>query len=312
MARGRFGALNAPTDRSSNVRRIALVSPGHLGAELGAQLVARGFEVVSPLHDRSDRTRTLAAEAGIIDGGSLAAAIDGAPVVLSLVPPAEAMAVARDTAAALGASGSAPLYVDANSVSPHSIAVIESIITATGARFVDAAIIAPTPRTIATTRIYASGPALAEFVDLASDAGLVVQPLRSASGGASALKMAYSCLTKGFPALAVGSLVVAESAGLLDEFIAELEFSQPDLLGRIPAAVSRLPSASARWVGEADEIAQTFGDSGLPAGVFEGVADIYRIAAASDAGATGQGADDRAAIDQVYDVVRALTAELSG
>jgi hypothetical protein len=94
---------------------------------------------------------------------------------------------------------------------------------------VDAAIIAPTPRTIATTRIYASGPALAEFVDLASDGGR--RPaLGSASGGASALKMAYSCLTKGFPALAVGSLVVAQSRGLLDEFIAELEFSQPDLL----------------------------------------------------------------------------------
>ena len=288
------------------------MSPGHLGAELGAQLVASGFEVVSPLHDRSERTRGLAAEAGITDGGSLAAVIGVAPVVLSLVPPAEAMAVARDTAAALGASGSTPLYVDANSVSPRSIAAIESIVTAAGARFVDAAIIAPTPRTIATTRIYASGPALAEFVDLASDGGLTVHPLGSASGGASALKMAYSCLTKGFPALAVGSLVVAESAGLLDEFIAELEFSQPDLLGRIPAAVSRLPRASARWVGEADEIAQTFGDSGLPTGVFEGIADVYRIAAASEAGATGQQADDRAPIEQVYDVVRALAMELSG
>ena len=288
------------------------MSPGHLGAELGAQLVARGFEVVSPLHDRSERTRGLAAEAGITDGGSLAAVLDGAPVVLSLVPPAEAMAVARDTAAALGASGSTPLYVDANSVSPRSIAAIESIVTAAGARFVDAAIIAPTPRTIATTRIYACGPALAEFVDLASDGGLVVHPLGSASGGASALKMAYSCLTKGFPALAVGSLVVAESAGLLDEFIAELEFSQPDLLGRIPAAVSRLPRASARWVGEADEIAQTFGDSGLPTGVFEGIAEVYRIAAASDAGAAEPQADDRAPIEQVYEVVRALAMELSG
>lgn len=288
------------------------MSPGHLGAELGAQLVVSGFEVVSPLRDRSARTRALADEAGIIDGGSLAAVVDGSHVVLSLVPPAEAMAVARDSAAALGASGSTPLYVDANSVSPRSIAAIESIVSAAGARFVDAAIIAPTPRTIATTRIYASGPALAEFVDLASDGGLVVQPLGSASGGASALKMAYSCLTKGFPALAVGSLVVAQSAGLLDEFIAELEFSQPDLLGRIPAAVSRLPRASARWVGEADEIAHAFGDSGLPTGVFEGIADIYRIAAASDAAATGQGADDRAPIDQVHDVVRALAMELSG
>ena len=288
------------------------MSPGHLGAELGAQLVVSGFEVVSPLRDRSARTRALAAEAGIIDGGPLAAVVDGAHVVLSLVPPAEAMAVARDSAAALGASGSTPLYVDANSVSPRSIAAIESIVSAAGARFVDAAIIAPTPRTIATTRIYASGPALAEFVDLASDGGLVVRPLGSASGGASALKMAYSCLTKGFPALAVGSLVVAESAGLLDEFIAELEFSQPDLLERIPAAVSRLPRASARWVGEADEIAHAFGDSGLPTGVFEGIADIYRIAAASDAAAAGQGADDRAPIDQVHDVVRALAMELSG
>ena len=172
-----------------------------------------------------------------------------------------------------------------------------------GARFVDAAIIAPTPRTIATTRMYAAGPALAEFVNLASAGGLVVQPLGGPAGRASALKMAYSCLTKGFPALAVGSLVVAESAGLLDEFIAELEFSQPDLLGRIPGAVGRLPRASGQWAGEADEIAQTFGDSGLPTEVFEGIAEIYRSAAAPDG---------RAPIERVYDALRAHAPELSG
>jgi 3-hydroxyisobutyrate dehydrogenase-like beta-hydroxyacid dehydrogenase len=287
------------------------VSPGQLGAELGAQLVARGYEVVSPLRDRSERTRERARRAGILDGGSLAEVVETAPIVLSLVPPTDARATASACAAVFGASGSNPLYVDANSISPRSAAAVDATVSAAGARFVDAAVIAPTPRTVATTRIYAAGPGLADFLALAQDAGLVARPLGDVAGRASALKMAYSCLTKGLPALAAGSLVVAESAGLLDEFVSELEFSQPDMLEKLPASLARLPRASARWAGEADEIAQTFADSGLPSALFEGVAEIYRIAAESGIRA-GPPASDAPAVDQMSDVARALVGELSG
>lgn len=268
------------------------MSPGGLGTELATHLIARGLEVVSPLTGRSDQTRARATAAGIRDGGSLEDALAGADPILSLVPPGSALDVARDVAAVIGGSGAQPLFVDANSVSPATMREIEGIVGRAGGRVVDAAIIAPTPRSIHTTRIYASGPALADLLELASVGGLVVRPLAGEAGRASALKMAYSCISKGLPAMAVGMLVIAASAGLYDELIAELAISRPDLWRRMPSRVERLPSVGDRWAGEADEIARTLRDVGLAPSLFEGVAEIYRAVARSAAARGGSGDAD--------------------
>jgi len=296
--------------------RIVLVSPGGLGTELATHLVSRGVEVVSPLTGRSDLTRIRASQAGIRDAGSLEEAVTGAELILSLVPPGAALEVARDVAAVIAPSGVRPVFVDANSVSPATVAEIESIIGRAGGRFVDAAIIAPTPRSIGTTRIYASGPALADFLDLASVGGLVVRPLGNDAGRASALKMAYSCVSKGLPAMAVGMFVIAASAGLYDDLMAELAVSQPEVLRRMPARVERLPSVADRWASEADEIARTFRDVGLSPSLFEGVAEVYRAVGLSASARAGSGEADRdpdrdESQRRLAALIDTLTAELS-
>lgn len=287
---------------------MALLSPGNLGAELAAHLVGRGVEVVSPLDGRSESTRALAQAAGIRSVGSLRDAIDDAAVVLSLVPPASALSVAREVGAEIVSAGARPLYVDANSISPRTAIEVAAIVTGAGARFVDASIIAPTPRSIATTRVYAAGPGLDEFLAFGSTRQLDVHPLGRSIGRASALKMAYSCLTKGLPAITVGLLVVAASAGLSDELLTELEISQPEVARDLPRSLSRTGRLAERWAGEADEIARTFEDVGLPAPLFEGVAEMYRRIASSVPRGTDPTPDQSSAASQL---VASVVASLS-
>src|SRR5882672_6034996 len=93
---------------------IALLNPGEMGAAVGACLVGAGHRVRWAGEGRSDDTKRRAAAAGLDDAGSLAQAVDGAAVVLSVCPPHGALDVAK-AVAALGFRG---LYVDGNAIAP--------------------------------------------------------------------------------------------------------------------------------------------------------------------------------------------------
>jgi hypothetical protein len=94
-------------------------------------------------------------------------------------------------------------------------------------------------------------------------------------GQASALKLCYASLAKGFTALAMQSLGTASRHGVLDDLLIELEASQPVFLRKatngIPAA---LPKAH-RWVREMEEIAAAHGETGFDPACFQGIAQIY-------------------------------------
>ena len=69
-----------------------------MGHAVGRLLGSRGFDVVTSLAGRSARTRSLAAQAGIRDLGSTDALVTEADLVLSILPPAAAVAAAEETA----------------------------------------------------------------------------------------------------------------------------------------------------------------------------------------------------------------------
>lgn len=305
-----WAALNTLTEREAfSSTRVGLLSPGNMGAELARHLVALGMDVISPLDGRSDRTRGLARDAGIRDVGTTGAVVATSGIILSLVPPSFALEIAHQVAAALGPDAH-PLYVDGNSISPQTASDVAAVVTAAGARFVDASIIGPSPRSIATTRIYACGPDLPEFLEFGLSAGLDVRGLGGRIGRASALKMAYSSLSKGLPAISIGLLLVASSMGLYEELVAELEVSQPDAVRRMPSSLARVPALAGRWIGEAEEIAKTFQSVGLSPRLFEGVADIYRFAAATALASETPETIDRTR--SMAQLIGALAAELPG
>ena len=56
----------------------------------------------------------------------------------------------------------------------------------------------------------------------------------------------------------------------------ELQESQGALLAWMERAVPGMPPKAARWVGEMEEIADTFADAGAPAGFHRAAAEVYR------------------------------------
>ena len=132
-----------------------------------------------------------------------------------------------------------------------------------------------------------SGAAANEVAHL-SDFGVPFPLLDGPVGAASALKMSYAGITKGFTAVAVAMVLGATRAGSADALYQELALSQPQLLAWLSRQVPRMHPKAYRWVAEMEEIGHFLGD-GAPAGdMFAHVARIYQdIADAAGAPSDG-------------------------
>jgi 3-hydroxyisobutyrate dehydrogenase-like beta-hydroxyacid dehydrogenase len=255
---------------------IAVLMPGDMGHAVGKALADAGYDVVTCLSGRSERTRALAEAGGLRDLDSLDAVATEASLVLSILPPASAMGLARDMAAAMERSGARPVYVDCNAISPGTARDIANVIEAVGAPFIDAGIIGTKPGIGSGPRFYVSGADTAPMQAL-DGKGFQVLGLGPEPGRASAIKMCYAGLTKGTWTLHTAVLLAAEAQGLTAELRAEFEYSQGQALAQMEARVPRLPADSGRWIGEMEEIAKTFADAGVTPGFHEGAAEIFRL-----------------------------------
>jgi 3-hydroxyisobutyrate dehydrogenase-like beta-hydroxyacid dehydrogenase len=259
---------------------VAIVSPGDMGHVVGQVLVNHGLRVITALAGRSTRTQTLAAKAGIVDVDDYPALVREADLLLSILVPAEALATAHRLAEALMATGRTLLFVDCNAIAPETVRQIEAVITAAGSRCVDASIIGPPPRKPGSTRIYASGVHAAEFARLC-DFGLEIPVLGPTVGQASAFKMCYAALTKGFTALCTELLTAAEALQITEPLTAEFQQSQPLFYEQMRKGLPGMPPKARRWVGEMEEIAATFAHLGLTPQILAGAAEMYRLVGAT-------------------------------
>ena len=122
---------------------VAIIAPGMMGAAVGKRLVDHGLKVLTSLQGRTEETRLRAQAAGMISGSD--EEIAAADLILSILPPGDAVALAQRFAPALIASNSKPVFVDCNAVSPKTVERIAAAIAPTGAPFVDAGIIGQPP-----------------------------------------------------------------------------------------------------------------------------------------------------------------------
>ncbi len=263
-------------------RTVGLLSPGDMGHTVGAVLRQHGVRMLTCLEGRSERTRALAAEAGIDEVPTLDDLVVAADMVLCILVPAEATRVAERVAAAIRATNADLLYADCNAIAPQTVRAIGGIITEAGGRFADVGIIGGPPKQPGT-RFYASGPGAAEFAGL-NDFGLEVRVLDGAIGQASGLKMCYGALTKGLQALGTELLLAAKVMGLEEVLRAEQAQSTPDVLAWLQRSVPTMPPKAYRWVGEMEEIAATFQGLGMTPNILQGAADLYRFIAETPIG----------------------------
>jgi len=204
--------------------RITFVGFGEVAGAFSAALAARGVEVAAydvllAQPEGAERLESRAASAPVAFL-PLPRALYGARYILSTVTTSVARAAAQQCAAHLQAGQT---FVDLNATEPQAKKEIAAIVEATGAAFVEGALLGAVGVTGAKTEILLGGPhARAAEKDLAGTLGLNARFYSEEIGKASMFKMLRSVFSKGMEALLVEFLVAAERGGIRADLWSEV------------------------------------------------------------------------------------------
>lgn len=123
----------------------------------------------------------------------------------------------------------AQILIDLNSVSPDRKRDTAAAVNATGAQYLDLAVMAPVhPKKLGTPVLIAGEPAqvlLPKMLELGFNASIAGDRV----GAATAIKMVRSLFVKGLEAITVEALLAAEASGCFDEIFDSLTKSYPGL-----------------------------------------------------------------------------------
>ncbi len=243
-----------------------------MGSALGARLREGGARVAVALEGRSERTRRLACDAGLEDVGSLAALLDEASIVLSVVPPENALDAAESLER--GSGGARPLVVELNAISPATSGRIAATLGSVGVDTVDGSISGPPPLGPGTTRIYLSGPRASEVAALPFE-GVERVVVSDVVGDASAVKMCTASVYKGRIAVLAQAFRTARAHGVVEHVLADLVVAGLVDANRTGTTLGIASAKAWRYVAEMEEIAETQAAAGLTPDLFRSMAAVY-------------------------------------
>jgi 3-hydroxyisobutyrate dehydrogenase-like beta-hydroxyacid dehydrogenase len=251
---------------------VGIVSPGAMGSALGALLRDGGARVVATVSGRSERTVALAEGLELLP--SFADVIGASDIVLSVLPPGAAVAVATALAATAERTGMQPLVADLNAVAPRTVRDMAARLGEVGLDLVDGSISGPPPLRPGTTTIYVSG-ARAEEVAALPAAGVQFRVVGTEVGAASAVKMSTASFYKGQTALLTQALRAARANGVLEPVLDDLRRHEPSLVDDASRLLQSVASKSGRYVAEMNEIAASQAEAGLTPELFAAFAAVY-------------------------------------
>jgi 3-hydroxyisobutyrate dehydrogenase-like beta-hydroxyacid dehydrogenase len=247
--------------------RLCLLGFGEVGQTLAADLLARGVSTLCAydilFHDAHSGPRRAAATMNVRAADSARAAAEGADVVVSAVTAEQDVAAARSVVQGFARDA---FFLDLNSVSPGVKQRVAEVVEAAGARYVEAAIMAPiAPKRIASPMLF-GGPHAAAFLPLACELGFAgAQVFSDLIGRASAAKMCRSVVIKGMEALLAESLLTARRYGVEDAVIDSLQnlFPASDWRTLARYMISRSLIHGRRRAEEMREVARTVDEAGV-------------------------------------------------
>lgn len=252
----------------SRLRRIALIGFGEAGSILGADLVEVGCEV-SMYDILLDNAKTRAAmlaraeQVHVRAHDSFAGAVTGAELVISAVTASSSGDVAALAGQHLRAG---QILLDINSVSPGKKQSSCRAVEASGADYVEAAVMAPVPPYRLKVPMLLGGRRAESLASQLSRFGMSAQPISEEIGVASAVKMCRSVVIKGLEALTVESMRAARHFGAEKQVLASLNETFPgmgwdkDLPDYL---ISRVAEHGRRRAAEMREVARTLEDAGF-------------------------------------------------
>jgi 3-hydroxyisobutyrate dehydrogenase-like beta-hydroxyacid dehydrogenase len=217
---------------------------------------------------------------------SLAEALAGADIVISVVTADQALAAAEQ-AAALIAPGT--LFCDMNSVAPGTKRKAATAIDGAGGRYVDVAVMAPVHPARRATPLLASGPhAKAGTAALAKLGFSSVRIVGEAVGRASTIKMLRSVMYKGMEALTAECLIACEKAGVTDEVLASFG---NDWANEADYRLDRMMIHGTRRAAEMAESAKTLQELGVEPLMTRGTVERQRAIGALNVKSPPEGLD---------------------
>lgn len=248
--------------------KIGFVGFGEAGYHLARGLRGEGilqlaaFDIHTHTPGRGERIQQRAQEAGVVLLEASQALAERSDVLLSVVTASSAIEAATQTAPYLQARH---YYADLNSVSPDTKQTIDQLVSARGARFVEAAVMAPVPPYGHKVPMLLGGAAAAAFVELLTPYGMRFEIISEQTGAAVAVKMCRSIMVKGLEALLFECALGAVKYGADERVFASLEESYPGMNWSQLAgyAISRVIEHGERRARELEEVAATLRTAGI-------------------------------------------------
>jgi 3-hydroxyisobutyrate dehydrogenase-like beta-hydroxyacid dehydrogenase len=269
------------TNGKKNTLGIGILYPGEMGSTLGRLLAENGFSVFTTLRGRSQRTRRLCEGAGLCVLPSLGEVLHRSDIVISLVPPRAALPMARKVARLAARTSRKLVYVDANSISPMTVANISEILPSAKVAFVDACIFGLASQLRQRGVLYLSG-SRAEQVASHFRRAMRAKVVGEAPGQASALKMIVSGMPKGLVGLFVETMLFACDMGLLSEALEAYEEIYPgimEIVRRMLPTYGQHAARRAQELKEAEKILLRKGNSArITASVRRLTAELAQVA----------------------------------
>jgi 3-hydroxyisobutyrate dehydrogenase-like beta-hydroxyacid dehydrogenase len=213
------------------LRRIAIVGFGEAGGILGEDLARTGLEVSTYdiLFDSPANRDSIFAKARAVNvraAPTLRDAVGEADLVISAVTATSSTQVAQDAHASLK---NGQIFLDINSVSPATKRENARLVETSGARYVEAAVMAPVPTRRLAVPMLLGGPHAEPVAQTLRALGMNTTAVSGELGVASAIKMCRSIMIKGLEALTVECVMAAREFEVAEQVFASLGGTFPHM-----------------------------------------------------------------------------------
>jgi len=246
---------------------------GFVGFGEAASCFARGFrgegvpgfvayDIAWQDAELSPRMRARAEETGTELLASPADVAARADVIFSAVTCAATVEAAAAIAPHLGPRH---VYLDINSSSPMAKQEVERLLAASGARFVECAVMSNVPPHLHKVPIILGGAAAHEVMALLAPLGMRLEVMSARIGEASAVKMFRSILMKGLEGLFFECILAASRFGVVDRVLESVQETMPglDWAERANYFLPRTVEHALRRAHEMEEVTETLKQMGL-------------------------------------------------
>jgi 3-hydroxyisobutyrate dehydrogenase-like beta-hydroxyacid dehydrogenase len=199
-------------------------------------------------------------------------AVQGASLVVSAVTASQDVQVAQDCAPGLQVGA---FFLDFNSASPGAKIRASEFVNASGARYVEGAVMTTVPPYRIKVPLLLGGPDAAALEPLLAGLGFAPKIASAKLGVASATKMCRSIMIKGLEAMVIESFTTARAYGVEDQVIASLVETYPGIDWEQQGAYlfQRVIEHGRRRSEELREVARTVHEIGLEPWSASGTAD---------------------------------------